>query len=357
MADYSLRFKKTFVDYARDDSLFLTILPTEKCNFRCVYCYEDFLIPAMRRSVLKGIKNLLSNSAPHLKKLSISWFGGEPTLNSPAALNIMEEAQCLKKRYGFSLSSNMTTNSYLLDQDLFRQFVKLGITSYQVSLDGNERAHNTTRVLANGGGTFDRIWANLRSFKAVEDSFQVTLRLHITKFNSESMLELCYRIKEELWDDTRFSTYIRQISNLGAGISGQVKNYLPEKDEVAESISKMKQILSRTSSSLGSDRVTDIASFINDKTDHHICYAAAPRAFVIRANGRIAKCTVAFNSPSNDLGYLDPDGSLIIDDVKQDIWSRGFATLHADSLICPAKNFPKLEPREAKNLIPVVQVA
>jgi len=28
-------------------SLELTLYPTEKCNFRCVYCYEDFALGRM----------------------------------------------------------------------------------------------------------------------------------------------------------------------------------------------------------------------------------------------------------------------------------------------------------------------
>ena len=37
----------------------LIIMPTEQCNFRCTYCYEDFKIGKMPRWVVNGIKALI----------------------------------------------------------------------------------------------------------------------------------------------------------------------------------------------------------------------------------------------------------------------------------------------------------
>lgn len=39
----------------RRDAQQLIILPTEKCNFRCTYCYEDFLISKMKEPVQIGV--------------------------------------------------------------------------------------------------------------------------------------------------------------------------------------------------------------------------------------------------------------------------------------------------------------
>ena len=61
-------------------SLHLVVLPTEACNFRCFYCYEDFKLARMREDVVRGLERLLEARAPSLEHLSISWFGGEPLL-------------------------------------------------------------------------------------------------------------------------------------------------------------------------------------------------------------------------------------------------------------------------------------
>ena len=73
----SLREIQTCLD---NRELHLILLPTEACNFRCVYCYESFRLKRMEPWVVEGIKRLLSRRAPDLRALSISWFGGEPPL-------------------------------------------------------------------------------------------------------------------------------------------------------------------------------------------------------------------------------------------------------------------------------------
>jgi uncharacterized protein len=66
--------------HVRSDVLQLIILPTEQCNFRCVYCYELFDYGLIRQEVVEWIKNLLIARKSSLKYLSVSWFGGEPLI-------------------------------------------------------------------------------------------------------------------------------------------------------------------------------------------------------------------------------------------------------------------------------------
>ena len=49
--------------------------------------------------------------------------------------------QNLQKQHGFQYAAMMTTNGYLLDEKLFRQFCQAGITSYQITLDAVSYTH------------------------------------------------------------------------------------------------------------------------------------------------------------------------------------------------------------------------
>jgi molybdenum cofactor biosynthesis enzyme MoaA len=75
------------------DHLHLIVMPTEKCNFRCVYCYEDFAIGRMKRPVIDGVKALIRRRVASLSPLEIQWFGGEPTLAHDIVCEVMNDAQ------------------------------------------------------------------------------------------------------------------------------------------------------------------------------------------------------------------------------------------------------------------------
>lgn len=218
MKDYASSFKKNFIRSVSQGYLHLTIMPTEQCNFRCVYCYEDFEIGKMSADTVIGIKNLLSKAAPSLKQLKIDWFGGEPTLNKKAIVEISEHIIALQKHFEFSYKAHMTTNGFLLDLSMFTRFVALGIDDYQITLDGEKDVHDTTRLQMNGKGSFDVIWNNLKDYKQYSGQFDVAMRLHVSANNAESMWNLCQRIKAEFGHDKRFHINVEEIKNLGKGV-------------------------------------------------------------------------------------------------------------------------------------------
>src|ERR1041384_6711550 len=91
----------------------LIILPTEKCNFRCTYCYEDFSIGKMKLETRESIKKFIKKRAPLLDKLNISWFGGEPLLAKDIVLDISSYAHKCSQEYDeLEFNAGMTTNGY-----------------------------------------------------------------------------------------------------------------------------------------------------------------------------------------------------------------------------------------------------
>jgi len=56
------------------------ILPTDDCNFRCQYCYEDHEKRRMSISYLDLIARFVDKNIEKYKGLKVEWFGGEPLL-------------------------------------------------------------------------------------------------------------------------------------------------------------------------------------------------------------------------------------------------------------------------------------
>lgn len=315
----------------------LHILPTEKCNFRCVYCYEDFQIGKMKNIVINGIKNLISRRINELKQLRISWFGGEPLAATDVVLNISNYAKCLAEQNHCLYNFGMTTNGYLLDQKRFKQMIDAGITSFQISLDGPERQHNKTRLRADGSGTFIKIWTNLLEMAKTNNQFEVVLRIHVTPENHNDIYELLDQIKTNFGYDNRFSVFLKAIANLGGPNSGTF-DILTGKTKG--------EILKQLNDFLGKEVKKHE---LNKAGLPYICYASAQNSWVVRANGSLAKCTVAFDDDRNSIGELREDGSLQLEQDKIQLWLRGLKTMDSTVMGCPAYKLPQL----IKN-IPVV---
>ncbi|WP_179957508.1 radical SAM protein [Exilibacterium tricleocarpae] len=329
------RFKKKFFVASSENYLNLTILPTEKCNFRCTYCYEDFALGKMSTDTIKGIKSLLSKAAPTLKGLSVNWFGGEPTLHIAAVKDISRHIMALRRKREFGYAASMTTNGYLLDRELLAELCALGIRKYQISLDGDKIDHDTTRKLTNGTGSFAKIWGNLLSFRGLEDQFKIILRLNISSCNSVSMLKLCERIKSRLLVDKRYVVNIEKINNLGEGISSDVEQYVAK--DVDDTIARIRDSVGL---SLRDQDETD------KQSDPYICYAAMPNHLMIRADGSLGKCTVMLKDDRNIIGHLNTDGTYTLDNRKMELWTRGFVDMDAASLGCPAYRLPSIHTRK-----------
>jgi uncharacterized protein len=74
MSEDNLAFIQARAVGLSSGTLGLNILPTEKCNFRCVYCYENFPNIRMLPSVAQSVKKLLHKRSGDLTNLSIGWF-------------------------------------------------------------------------------------------------------------------------------------------------------------------------------------------------------------------------------------------------------------------------------------------
>lgn len=310
----------------------MIILPTEQCNFRCSYCYEDFKIGKMRPNVINGINNLINHRGPTLRFLHLSWFGGEPLFASDVVLHISKAARHLSQKYGFKLNGTVTTNGWYLDKDLLIQLLDYEQNQFQITLDGWEDTHDRTRKLRSGAGTFNRIWANLLAARDVERDFRVLLRLHLTESNFSSLEVLCARIAEEFGNDDRFHFNFQDVRPLGG--PGNSSTRRMDEADVQCRIDRLSTLLcSRSPRVVTEDR---FASHSSVEAQQYICYASKANSLVIRADGSIAKCTVALSSQKNKIGRLHEDGTLDIDNELLRPWIRGLSTRNLSELSCPA---------------------
>jgi uncharacterized protein len=306
----------------------LIIMPTESCNFRCTYCYEDYSIGRMPDTISQGIKNFVEYRAEHdMTYLSIDYFGGEPLLVvNPIIFDLAKTFQQMSRDYGFIYSSGMTTNAYKLTLPIFKDLVRMGVTKYQIALDGTASQHNTTRILANGRGTFDVIWNNLLAIRNSDMDANITLRIHYMPHTIDNIQELLYMIGNEFNNDDRFSVFLKKVGRLGGENDHEIPLFIND-----EWIKIEKQLLEILPVEIRS------RSHIESSILNYACYASKANSLVIRADGSLAKCTVAFNDKRNNIGSLQPDGQLHIDQQKFRRWLTGITENRPEVMACPVK--------------------
>lgn len=295
---------------AMENVLLLTIMPTEGCNFRCPYCYEDHNPISVSRDLLNQIQKYIAEQAASFQRINIAWFGGEPTLCKDTILETNEMVQHLQSEHPFTFSSSMTTNGYLLGADDFKAYYRAGITSYQITLDGWN--HDKTRPHITGKGTLQRILDNLTAISALPKEmyeFRIILR-HNILLGDEDYSWYDY-LKGLFGDDRRFSVLIRPVCDWG-GDTVEKLSFL--KDEASDELVK-KHI----------DYLQQIGMRCENEQKglfSQICYASYPNSMVFRSDGRIEKCTVCLNHPQNQVGYIDEDGHVIIDETRNSLWCK-----------------------------------
>lgn len=321
-------FQDELVASLRTDSLQLILLPTEQCNFRCLYCYEDFLIGKMRPEIVQGVRHLIDKRVTDLRHLAVTWFGGEPLLARPVIEEISEHILArVADRPGLIYTGGMTTNGYLLDPPTVERLAALGVRDYQISLDGPEEFHDSTRVRADGRGSFERIWRNLGLIRDGSAPVNVVLRVHLTMANLPSMPEFLTRIRGTFLDDPRFTVQLKPVERLGGPNDADLEILSEPARHTA--IAELQRLLTGDQPPAASSEV---------------CYAARPNSLMIRANGLVGKCTVALADPANIVGRLLPDGSLELDNARLRPWLRGWESGDWAELGCPAAGMPQAPP-------------
>lgn len=140
----------------------MTLFLTEKCNMRCTYCYlKNKTDDIMSWEIANKAVNLLIQDD---REKSLSFFGGEPLLQSDLLLDI---ASYVRERYGQRISLSVTTNGILLTPSIMEKLNQYNIFVV-LSLDGYGEEANKYRKLCKGQNPWPTLENNLNQI-AIKD--------------------------------------------------------------------------------------------------------------------------------------------------------------------------------------------
>ena len=295
----------------KPDTLELILLASEECNFRCVYCYEEFPRETMEPWVAEGIIRMLQARIKRLNRVKVEWFGGEPLLGWPAIERIAPAVQAICRENDVQYSSGMTTNGYLLTPERFAKLVSWGVTGYQITLDGPKEHHDAHRPLKEGGSSFNSILSNLLAMHETTFEFGVAVRVNFDRASIEGIPTLL-TLLNDLKGDSRFRLRFYPVGRWGGKNDAEL-------EVCGTSAEEELQNLNTLASSNGHSPESRLT--LLQPSGNNVCYAARPYNLIIGADGKIMKCTVALDTKDyNIVGMLKPDGQAEIDLDKFAKW-------------------------------------
>ncbi|MBQ2767204.1 MAG: radical SAM protein [Clostridia bacterium] len=292
----------------------LILLPTEQCNFRCKYCYEDYKRGEMSIDIQDSIIKYVQKNIQNFSALRVSWFGGEPLMSMKAIEYLSEKLMTICKKTKRKYISDITTNGYLLTEDVFRKLLSYNVLEYQITIDGTKEIHDSKKPLINGKGTFDVVTNNLKTIheKIKSNMFHIIIRSNVTEDACESMESFTSFFKDMLNDDKRFSFFLRPVGDWGGNVKfDEMCRKRIEEDEI-------KLVYNNFIKGGANFKISTHESFYY--TGGCVCYAGYKDSFVIDAEGGVRKCTCGLDDPDYRVGRMLPNGTMEIDEDKHSRW-------------------------------------
>lgn len=158
---------------------------TNKCNFRCLHCYNDSGENLIIEEELSDQEVI--DFMHELGKLNISnlcFCGGEPLLRKDLI------CKCAKILSSYGLKSMcIVTNGFLITKEIVKDLMESGVVNFQVSLDG--KSSDSHDLLRNKKGAFDKV---ISAIEIIKDCGVQSLDVAFscTNFNIDEMKEVYY---------------------------------------------------------------------------------------------------------------------------------------------------------------------
>jgi uncharacterized protein len=195
---------------------------TQKCNLRCKYCFYNPEVYPTRKHTNKAMSpEIVSQSIDFYQRLkstptarnqfSISFYGGEPTLEPGLIYQAVTEAK--QKMDDCHVGYYLTTNGTFHRNDQLIDFIVKHNFTIQFSLDGVQEEHDKFRVDLKGDGCYEDVIKSLRKLKHYP---RVKILVTMHPQHDWRKLDKLFKILRDLnpeWQVSLSSVEVTAISN------------------------------------------------------------------------------------------------------------------------------------------------
>lgn len=268
-----------------------TILTTTACNARCYYCFEHGVHPVtMTERTAADTVRFISDHCGNEKKVSIRWFGGEPTV---AAHRIDQICQGLRDS-GIAYSSSITTNGYLFDEEMAARAKSFwNVRDAMICLDGTEKNYNEIKAYVNPkDNPYQRVLRNVGLL--LDQGISVSLRMNFDLGNYQDFRDVLSEAAERFHGNERLKVYAFPVEGAHPDKNGRVLHgsdaWFDEKIAELNDMARNAGLFQRT---------MELPSLF-----FTVCKAGDPSSMVISPQGELARCTSIFYDEKQIVGSV-----------------------------------------------------
>lgn len=269
-------------------SLSLVIAPTTGCNFACPYCFEPKQNPKTITSEIISKIGEFIKSHTDAKYLDLTWYGGEPLLAFAQIKELWKEltASNMPK----IINHSIITNGYLFNTDVINFFKTTNLNHIQITLDGTETHHNTTRYTKNKKcPTFNQILKNIDLISTYLPEAQLDIRININKNNYADFISLYHYFKQTDPDNKKIVPYpglIREETTDKCSLCN--KSYSPK--ELVDLFKIFNQ--------------NGINTSLFPRRKYKGCMVHSMNSYIIGPEGELYKCWNDVSNPNSIIGNI-----------------------------------------------------
>ncbi len=143
------------------------ILPTLRCNHKCVYCHsaaqdaDKKKFDMDKKTIDKTLDFIFQTPA---KAITIEFQGGDALLRADSFKYTVQKAKKLNKKFNKDVYFALVTNLTIMDEKIM-DFLKKEKVRICTSLDGPKKIHDLNRIYTGHTSSYDAVTKNLRLLK------------------------------------------------------------------------------------------------------------------------------------------------------------------------------------------------
>lgn len=139
----------------------IMLYPTQDCNLKCWYCYENHvkgsrMTKEVKQNIILFVQNELARNS--FENLNLTFFGGEPLMFfEEIAYYLSFSIKKLCEEKGKIFSTFFISNGSLINENIIDKLQSIN-PYFQITLDGNKDKHDQVRIgKMNSFPTYDKI--------------------------------------------------------------------------------------------------------------------------------------------------------------------------------------------------------